>query len=75
MANDPLETSIENFGKLAFTVADDLVTLRKAVKPIIAAYVKKVDPGTSDLDDEQPFHITVTLGDLRQLDRLLRYPR
>jgi hypothetical protein len=29
------------------------------------------DPGHSDLDDEQPIHITVTLGDWRRLNYLL----
>lgn len=30
------------------------------------------DPGHSDLDNEQPIHITVKLGDWRTLDYLLR---
>jgi hypothetical protein len=30
------------------------------------------DPGHSDLDNEQPIHITVTLGDWRRLDWALR---
>ena len=30
------------------------------------------DPGHSDLDNEQPIHVTVTLGDWRKLDYLLR---
>lgn len=29
------------------------------------------DPGHSDLDDEQPIHVTVTLGDWRKLNFLL----
>lgn len=31
----------------------------------------KYDPGHSDLDNEQPIHITVTLGDWRKLDMTL----
>jgi hypothetical protein len=30
------------------------------------------DPGHSDLDDEQPIHISVTLGDWRKLNMALR---
>jgi hypothetical protein len=30
------------------------------------------NPGHSDLDDEQPIHITVPLGDWRRLDLALR---
>ena len=40
-------------------------TLAKAMRPIVAAYRASADPGTSDLDREQPFNITVTLGALR----------
>jgi len=40
--------------------------LEDAFRPIVEAYLKQVDPGTSDLDNEQPFHITVPLGDLRR---------
>ena len=29
------------------------------------------DPGTSDLDDEQPIYISTTLGDYRRIVRLL----
>lgn len=29
------------------------------------------DPGTSDLDDEQPIHVSMTLGDYRAAVRLL----
>ncbi len=34
----------------------------------------KYDPGHSDLDREQPIHITVTLGDWRDLNYLLNAP-
>ena len=33
----------------------------------------KYDPGHSDLDNEQPITITVTLGDWRRLDWNLRH--
>ena len=36
------------------------------------AYAKAADPiGDSDLDDEQPRHVTVTLGDCRRAASLL----
>jgi hypothetical protein len=31
------------------------------------------DPGHSDLDDEQPVYISMTLGDYRQAVRVLHY--
>jgi hypothetical protein len=40
--------------------------LEKAAKAIRDAFT--YDPGHSDLDDEQPIHITVTLGDWRRLN-------
>lgn len=29
------------------------------------------DPGIPDLDDEQPIHVSITLGDYRRIRRLL----
>jgi hypothetical protein len=40
--------------------------LAKAAKAIRDAFT--YDPGHSDLDDEQPIHITVTLGDWRRMN-------
>lgn len=40
----------------------------------IAEAVKKgydYNPGSSDLDDEQPIHVSMTLGDYRRAVRLL----
>lgn len=31
----------------------------------------QTDPGTSDLDDEQPIHVRMTLGDYRAMERFL----
>ena len=40
--------------------------IAKAAQPFRDAF--DYDPGHSDLDDEQPINITVTLGDWRRLD-------
>lgn len=45
---------------LAANCHDDLIA---ALQPIAAAYPD--DPGTSDLDNEQP--VTITLGDVRRV--------
>jgi len=42
----------------------------EAIQPILAEYAKRDPIGDSDLYDEQPAHITVTLGDLRRLARI-----
>lgn len=47
----------------------DLIT---ALKPFVAAYQAHSDPiGDSDLYDEQPRSVDVTLGDLRLAERVL----
>ncbi len=51
----------------ALAVAGRLLTA--AARPIRDAYL--TDPGTWDLDDEQPIHISTTLGAWRKLDRAL----
>lgn len=44
----------------------------RALKPFVEAYAKAADPiGDSDLDNEQPRHVTVTLGDCRRAANLL----
>ena len=42
----------------------------KLFKVILAGYA--YDPGSSDLDDEQPIHVSMTLGDYRRIQRLVR---
>lgn len=57
-------------------IAHDLESLRIAAARISDAY--HTDPGTSDLDNEQPIHISTTLGDWRALNfalLALRSPR
>ncbi len=44
----------------------------QALKPFVEAYAKAADPiGDSDLNNEQPRHVTVTLGDCRRAANLL----
>lgn len=49
----------------------DVRNLADALRPFVDAFAKVTNPGDSDLDDEQPYHITVTLGDLRRARRVL----
>lgn len=44
--------------------------LTEAAKPFRDAF--NYDPGHSDLDNEQPIHVRVTLGDWRRLNMALR---
>ena len=47
-------------------------TLEAALKPFVDAYLKAACPvGDSDLDDEQPRSVWVTLGDCRKAQRAL----
>jgi hypothetical protein len=48
----------------------ELRTLQLAAGKVCHAFT--YNPGHSDLDDEQPIHITVPLGDWRRLDLALR---
>jgi hypothetical protein len=44
----------------------------EALRPFVDAYQKAADPiGDSDLYDEQPRHVAVTLGDCRRAARAL----
>lgn len=43
--------------------------LAKMLREFVSAF--KYDPGHSDLDNEQPIHITVPLGTWRRASRLL----
>lgn len=45
---------------------------RRVFKALAEALEKREDPGTSDLDDEQPFPIHLPLGVLRSARRLWR---
>jgi len=49
----------------------------QALRPFVEAYARDADPiGDSDLYDEQPRHVTVTLGDCRRAASLLGiYPK
>ena len=50
----------------------EIFKLRAALDPFVTAYRNAADPiGDSDLDDEQPRHVFVTLGDLRRAARLV----
>ncbi len=50
--------------QLGFLVRDVLPVL----KAVTAGYV--YDPGSSDLDNEQPIHVRMTLGEYRRASRL-----
>jgi hypothetical protein len=49
----------------------------QALRPFVEAYARAADPiGDSDLDNEQPRHVTVNLGDCRRAASLLGiYPK
>lgn len=49
----------------------------QALRPFVEAYARDADViGDSDLDNEQPRHVTVTLGDCRRAASLLSiYPK
>jgi hypothetical protein len=51
--------------------------IEAALAVFAEAYARAADPiGDSDLDDEQPRHVTVTLGDCRRAASLLGiYPK
>ena len=49
----------------------EIFRLRAALDPFVTAHRKAEDKiGDSDLDDEQPRSVSVTLGDLRRAARL-----
>jgi hypothetical protein len=48
-----------------------LIKVTDALEPFVIAYGKSDNPGNSDLDDEQPYHVTVTLGDCRRAARVI----
>lgn len=52
--------------------ADLIVQLHMALKPFVEAYRKTAEPiGDSDLYDEQPRSVSVTLGDCRRAAAIL----
>jgi len=54
------------------TAKQNLGFLERDIYPLVDAVVKgfTYDPGYSDLDDEQPIHVLMTLGDYRRAVRL-----
>ena len=46
--------------------ADERRQLIGALRPFVADFDRQSDPGTSDLDNEQPMNIRVSLGDCRR---------
>jgi hypothetical protein len=55
------------------TSEQQLRFLVRDIHPLIRAVVEgfTYDPGHSDLDDEQPIHVTIPLGEYRRASRLL----
>lgn len=51
---------------------DRAADLFDALAPFVEAFDKKADHGVWDLDNEQPFHVTVRLGDCRRAQRIIR---
>lgn len=53
-------------------MTERIARLERSLLPFVEAYEKAADPiGDSDLYDEQPRHVTVTLGDCRRAANLL----
>ena len=55
------------------TPEQQLHFLERDVTPLVRAVVNGMDydPGHSDLDDEQPIHVFIPLGEYRRARRLL----
>ena len=55
------------------TAEQQLGFLQRDVTPLVRAVVEGMDynPGHSDLDDEQPINVSMTLGEYRRARRLL----
>lgn len=51
------------------SAAGELWEMIEIVKSVAAGF--ECDPGYSDLDDEQPINVTMTLGDFRRACRLM----
>lgn len=54
------------------TAEQQLAFLARDVHPLLSAITAgyAYDPGDSDLDDEQPIHVRLTLGEYRRMRRL-----
>lgn len=75
--SDMAEAAIKDAITAAKESAAAAPVLREALRPFVEAYEKAADPiGDSDLYNEQPRHVTVTLGDCRRAASLLGiYPK
>ncbi|MGH7472717.1 MAG: hypothetical protein ACREJW_02150, partial [Candidatus Methylomirabilales bacterium] len=63
----------ENTLAVFSNICHEKARLLQALRPFILAYRQEAEPiGDSDLDNEQPRNITITLGDCRTADALLR---
>ena len=58
---------------IKFSPEQQLECLERDITPLLEAVLGGFiyDPGHSDLDDEQPIHVSMTLGDYRRARRLL----
>lgn len=76
-AECPYEGQVTRKSCLCHKTAEQMLTervaaLEAALTVFVNAYAKSADPiGDSDLDNEQPRHVTVTLGDCRRASTLL----
>jgi hypothetical protein len=64
-----LNDSFDSLSKTVLRVRDERNLLAKELKLVLAGFEE--DPGTSDLDDEQPISVSITLGDYRRIRREL----
>ena len=70
MSKETLDKAMSSLSETALRVKaerDDAVKLLLKVRNAFT-----YDPGHSDLDNEQPIHISMTLGDWRRIDFFLR---
>ncbi len=60
-------------GKIQATAEQQLGFLVRDVHPLLVAVTDgyTYDPGDSDLDDEQPINVRITLGDYRRANHLM----
>ena len=62
-AIESLDESFERLGRTAMQIKSQRDSLIPLVKAICKGY--DYDPGSSDLDDEQPITVRMSLGDYR----------
>jgi hypothetical protein len=65
-----LSQSMDELDEVAMRVKAQRDRLLEAATPIVEAF--HYDPGHSDLDNEQPIHISTTLGAWRKLNYAVR---